>query len=263
MNTTYRRMTTTRMLGSWSEQPTTISCCALLPLPGMDLSSPAHALYQVAKSGDPDLYACIFEPDDPDSDPADESLWPQSNPLLLETGNRRAATHLNALRSALKMLPESMFKRFHMGLWTSSEQTWIPFGAWDECKSETQSGKPDPGTKCYLGFDGSFSGDSTALIGVTDTGYVWVEGLWENPGRPNYRVPRQAVDDAVTMAFAKYSVQALALDPPYWERELEEWSNRFGSKKVIEFPTSSRARIAPACYNFYARVMEKTISHDR
>ncbi len=34
-----------------------------------------------------------------------------------------------------------------------------------------------------LAFDGSASGDSTALVGCTLDGHLWVEGLWENPGQ--------------------------------------------------------------------------------
>jgi len=98
-------------------------------------------------------------------------------------------------------------------------------------------------------------------VGVTDDGHVFVVGCWENPGRKGWRVPRADVMQTVADAMERWRVMELACDPPYWGREIAEWSARWPDK-VIEFPTFSRARMAPACTTFYAAVMDATLSHD-
>jgi phage terminase large subunit-like protein len=231
----------------------------MVTTPGYDLTSPAHSLYQAVKAGDPTLYGVVYEPEDLDSDITDESLWPQSNPILNETGSE---LFLDSMRFDLARVPENDFRRFRLGMWTAGSTAWLPHGAWDACKSLTQSGKPDPGTHVWLGFDGSYSGDSTALVGCTPDGYVWIEQMWENPGNKGWRVPRHEVEDAVAMAMARYKVIEMLCDPPYWATEIHGWTARFGEKRVIEFPTFSRQRMAPACTSFFSAVLERSVSHD-
>ncbi len=77
------------------------------------------------------------------------------------------------------------------------------------------------GEKAVLAFDGSASGDSTALVGCTLDGHLWVEGLWENPKDPRWRVPRDDVSNAVDLAMQKFQVLELACDPCGWRSEIE------------------------------------------
>src|SRR3546814_4410950 len=53
---------------------------------------------------------------------------------------------------------------------------------------------------------------------------------------------------------------SLVADPPYWRTELQQWEANW-PKRVFEFPTSSNARMAPACTTFYSAVMEGRV-HD-
>jgi len=76
-----------------------------------------------------------------------------------------------------------------------------------------------------------------------------VIGCWENPGRKGWRVPRDDVEQTVTEAMNRWNVVELACDPPYWEREIAEWTARWPGQ-VVEIPTYSRARMAPACTGF-------------
>lgn len=234
----------------------------MITTPGYDLTSPAHSLYLAVKAcTNPDLYGSIYEPTDPDCDITDETLWPESNPILLED-SPRALTHLKSMRADLALVPEHEFRRFRLGLWTATAQAWLPYGLWDSRKSTVQAGPPEPGTKIYIGFDGSVSGDSTALMGCTVDGYLFVIGLWDNPGSKGWKVPRHEVMDAVEMAFGAYNVQVMICDPPYWQREINEWSAKYGARKVLEFPTHVRARVAPATSHFHAGIMEHRLSHD-
>jgi phage terminase large subunit-like protein len=215
--------------------------------PGYDLTSLAHELYQAVKAGDPTIYGRIFEAD-PAADLDDRDAWKEANPCWNRPG------FMDALEFDRARLPDHEFARFRLGRWTATEVAWFPHGVWDACGDPGRD-SPPPGTKVWLGFDGSFSGDSTALVGVTDDLHVFVAGCWENPGRPGWRVPRRDVEQRIIEAFEDYEVQELICDPPYWQKEISEWESRWPGK-VVEFPTFSRARMAPACTAFFSAVME-------
>ena len=220
--------------------------------PGYDLTSMAHGLYTSVKAGDPTIYGLVYE-SDPAADIDDRAAWRQANPAFDRPGFEEALEFDRA------RLPEHEFRRFRLGQWTATDEAWLPYGAWDACA--VAAAEVPEGTRVWLGFDGSYSGDSTALIGVTDERHVFVVGCWENPGRKGWRVPRGEVEAAVAGAMARYNVVELLCDPPYWQREISDWASRWPGK-VVEFPTFSRARMAPACTSFYAAVLEKNLTHD-
>jgi len=221
--------------------------------PGYDLSSLAHSLYEQVRAGTPGLYGRIFEAD-PAADIDDEEAWRQANPCFDRPG------FVDGLRFDRGILPEHEFRRFRLGQWTATDQAWLPYGAWAACAAPGTP-LPPPGTKIWLGFDGSYSGDSTALVGVTEDLHVFVAGCWENPGRPGWRVPRAQVLETVTEAFDTWRVVELLCDPPYWEAQIAEWEACWPGR-VSVFHTYSRAQMAPACTAFYAAVMERQLSHD-
>lgn len=221
--------------------------------PGQDLTAPAHGFYEQVRAGT--MAGRIFEPLNPEAAYEDREEWVRANPRLIDDPAFAAA-----LDEDFRDLPEHQFKRYRLGMWTATSEAWLPYGAWDACKAAGAT-EPEEGTRVWLGFDGSYSGDSTALVGVTEDRHVFVVGCWENPGRKGWRVPRAEVEDAVAMAMAHYNVVELLCDPPYWGREVTEWAARWPGK-VVEFPTFTRARMAPACTTFYSAVLESGLTHD-
>jgi phage terminase large subunit-like protein len=220
--------------------------------PGYDLAGLAHDLYQAVRAGDPTIYGRVFEAD-PAADIDDRGAWAEANPCYGRPG------FAEALEFDRQRLPEHEFLRFRLGRWTATETAWMPAGVW-ESRAVTNRPVVDA-ERVWLGFDGSYSGDSTALVGVTEDRHVFVAGCWENPGRPGWRVPRDQVNEAVAAAFDRWKVVTMACDPPYWAREIADWSARWPGR-VVEFPTFSRARMAPACTAFYAAVMDGALTHD-
>jgi hypothetical protein len=65
----------------------------------------------------------------------------------------------------------------------------------------------------------------------------------------------QRGDDAVTDAMERYELIELAANPPGWGAELDSWQESCG-EVVVEFPTSARSRMAPACDRFRTDVLE-------
>lgn len=222
--------------------------------PGYDVESLAHDLYLQVKAGE--LAGLIYEPSDPNGDYRDVALWREANPCAAEDPR-----FLEIMAEDLKLLPESEFRRFRLGQWTSTEKAWLPYGAWD---ARMVPASLNLGDRVWLGFDGSHSGDSTALVACGETGHLTVLNVWEKPQtRSNlpWRVPRAEVMDAVDRAFADFDVQMMHGDPPYWNREFQEWDEKYPNR-VLEFPWASPARSGPACSAFYAAVMDGLLSHD-
>lgn len=186
----------------------------------------------------------------------DVEAWHTANPAL---GDFLA---LDGMAAAKRTLREPVFRQLRLGQWVKGSEAWLPFGAWDACTGDRDV---ERGAKVVLAFDGSASGDSTALVGCTvgGTPHLWVEGLWENPNDPQWRVPRGDVDAAVDLAFAKYQVVELAADPWGWRSELEAWAKRHGERRVIEWNTANGQRMAPATDRFYAAVVDQTLTHDK
>lgn len=223
--------------------------------PGYDLTSVAHDLYLQAQGQEnSDLYGTIYEAP-AGSEIDDIEAWKIANPAYDDVsrfGETLSADH--------QRLPGHEFRRFRLGQWTATDEAWLPYGAWADRKVTTGR-HLEPGEAIWVGFDGSYSGDSTALVASTSDGFLCVLGCWENPGVKGWRVPRDEVNEAVEDAFDLYNVVEMICDPPYWEREIQDWSIAHPGK-VVEFPTNSRQRMAPACTTFYAAVMEGRVSHD-
>lgn len=187
----------------------------------------------------------------------DEAMWHQANPALGDF------LQIDALRSQVRTLPEAAFRRYRLGQWVGSENTWLPFGYFGTLAQPRLVGKRE---KVVLAFDGSSSGDSTVLLGctVSTKPYLFVVGMWENPshGKPGWRVPRDEVDAAVADAFKRYNVVELACDPWGWQTEIQAWAKRHGERRVLEFNTAHAARMAPATDRLYELLMEQQVTHD-
>jgi phage terminase large subunit-like protein len=179
----------------------------------------------------------------------------QANPASFIDVERVAA------RYEIDKIPEYEFRRYHLNQWTATAEQWLPTGAWEPL---AVARKVKKGTEIVLGFDGSYRRDSTALIACTMTGtpHVFTLGVWENPDRDDWKVPREEVDAAVAKAFKKFKVIELAFDPPGWHRETDDWIERYGEEVVIEFPTMSPKRMAAACSRFYSAVVTGGLTHD-
>lgn len=193
----------------------------------------------------------------PDGCPTDDrSAWLAANPAM---ACDRPFLAEDGLAAARRTLREPVFRQLRLGQWVTGVEAWLPWGAWDTCADDRSVRSRE---RVVLAFDGSASGDSTALVGCTLDGHLWVEGLWENPGDARWRVPRAEVDIAVQMAFSKFDVVELACDPWGWRSEIEGWAKRHGEARVLEWNTAHAQRMAPATDRLYQAVVTNTVTHD-
>lgn len=158
------------------------------------------------------------------------------------------------------------FLRYHLNRWVAVlEGAWLPdIAAWDALA--TPGGPPPAGTPVVLAFDGSESGDSTAITGTTisPTPHTWVIGHWEqpdhNPGH-TWRVPVTEVEDALVMACTRrgWEVKEVAADVAYWRGSLERLAAR--GLPIVETPQGA-ARFAPLCERTFEAISRAQMSHD-
>ena len=120
------------------------------------------------------------------------------------------------------------------------------------------------GKEVVLAFDGSYSRDSTALVGCTveASPHIFVVAAWEKPPRnPRWRTPRHEVDDAIEAAMEDFDVLELVPDPPGWHHEIEQWEQTYG-EVVVRFETNQPTRMGPACDEFTQGLRDGEFTHD-
>lgn len=222
-------------------------------------SSPDSIMWRLVEHGragtDPAFYFKEYAaPDGCATD--DRKAWRIANPAL---ACKAPFLSEDGLEAARKTIREPVFRQLRLGQWVTGVESWLPWGAWAACATDRTAAA---GERVVLAFDGSASGDSTALVGCTLDGHLWVEGLWENPGDPRWRVPRENVSTAVDIAFAKYDVAELACDPWGWRSEIESWAQRHGEKRVLEWNSAFVSRMAPATDRLYQAVVTQVVTHD-
>lgn len=189
----------------------------------------------------------------------DRDAWRTANPALADKDPFLAEDAIEAVRKTIR---EPVFRQLRLGMWSKGVDSWLPFGSWEQLAAPEVA--VDPKQKIVLGFDGSASGDSTALIGCTveKMPHLFVAGLWENPGDPRWRVPRREVIDQIKYMFNHYNVVELSCDEWGWRTELEDLAQEFGDKKVLRFNTAQANRMAPATDRMYQAVVNKQLTHD-
>lgn len=188
-------------------------------------------------------------------DPSLPRTWARANPGL--------GVFVDPRRVALDFatLPLARFRQMRLGQWAQAQNAWMPEALWDSLV--VAPGVCPPGAIVSLGFDGSTSGDSTALVAEEQaTGRLVVLGHWERPpDARSWRVPRAEVVDTIHRAFEGLTVIALYADPWYWRSELQDLAARYG-ERVMEWNTAAPQRMGPATDAFYQAVASGELAWD-
>lgn len=214
---------------------------------------------QVARgeAADPSFLFAWWEPrDGMAADHTDPRVWAEANP-----GYGDLVDPADFAENLPPKMRESEFRTKRTNVFVASEESWFPLGVFEAAGNGV--GAPPAGTRVVLGFDGSFSRDSTALVGATVDGdpHLWLVRAWERPvgGPEGWRVPRGEVMETIRQACRTYDVLELAHDPARWQDEMQEMAAE--GIPAVEFPQSA-ARMGPACEDFHAAVVEGRRTHD-
>ena len=118
---------------------------------------------------------------------------------------------------------------------TVDEDAWTTPEEWAVLADTSREVSPTEPVVFF--FDGSKSGDATALIGCcVDDGHIFTHEIWEpNLGRPGAVVPVDEVDAYVEAAFRSYNVVGFFGDVREWESFVKiDWPKRFGDRLVVD-----------------------------
>ena len=227
--------------------------------------STAYQLYQygqrVARGEivDPSFYMAWWEAP-LDADHREEATWMLANPGY---GDLNSKTDFE---SVVKRTPEAEFRTKRCNQWVSSKTAWLPAGVWDTLQEEVVV--PDD-ADVVLGVDGSFSGDTTAIVAVTvpksqdDKPHVWLVKAWEKQPTDNddWRVDTVEVEQTlIDFCQVHPNVREVAFDPFRWQRSMAVLQDL--GLPIVEFPSTSPRRMIPACQKVYDSVTEATLTHD-
>jgi len=241
----------------------TTTCGVKSDASGQD--STAYQLYQYGKrvaSGeidDPSFYMAWWEAP-LDADHRSEDTWIAANPGYGDLNSKED------FESMVKRTPEPEFRTKRCNQWVSSKNAWLPAGVWETLQADVVVPFD---AEIVLGVDGSFSGDTTAIVGVTvpksqeDKPHVFLVEAWEK--QPNdsddWRVDTIEVEERIKMFCSEHpNVKEIAFDPFRWQRSMQVLMD-FGLP-VVEWPSTSARRMIPATQKVFDSVTEASLTHD-
>lgn len=127
---------------------------------------------------------------------------------------------------------------------------------------------PTSGDIC-LGFDGSRSGDWTAIRAETLDGFRFTPTfgpdntptVWNPEVCPEGRIPRGEVDAAVDELMNRYNVARFYCDPRHWETQIDNWAQRYGDDIAVQWPTNQLNRMFNALVRYREDLTEGITTH--
>ena len=202
---------------------------------------------------DPSFFFAWWEADQ-EGDYRLETSWKEANPGFDDIVGK------DDFISAVRSTPEAEFKTKRLNIWTSTSETWLPHGAWDNVAD------PRPisdGAKVVIGFDGSFNGDCTAIVAIEvgEVPHIVPIAAWEKPDEAdaNWQIPIIEVEDTIRETCRRYQVLEIACDPYRWARTFQILEDE--GLPVVTFPQNA-SRMTPATTRFYEAVMNQTVTHN-
>ena len=228
--------------------------------------STAYGLYQYGQKvargeiDDPTFYMAWWEAP-AEADHKLEETWVKANPGYGDLNSK------DDFVSMVKRTPEAEFRTKRCNQWVSSQNAWLPAGLWETL--EDKSIVVDDLAEIVLGIDGSFSGDTTAIVGVTvpktrdDKPHVFLVKAWEKQVHDldDWRVDTLEVEQTlIDFCQTHPNVKELAFDPFRWQLSMAVLQDL--GLPVVEFPSTSARRMVGACQKVFDSVTEATLTHD-
>lgn len=154
-------------------------------------------------------------------------------------------------------------KRFFLNVPTVGEHGLADMALWPSL--ERPGVELAEGSSICLGFDGSRSGDSTALVAITEDLTLFLLGVWERPeGLPDdaeWSVDRQEVRMAIDEAFGLYDVRRMFADPYLFTEMLDALAVRYGSDRVVQFFTATQSKRYSAAIDLFRESVASESMH--
>lgn len=221
---------------------------------GYDRDSICWKQYQHAKkviedpAYDPAFFAFIAEMD-PELAWDSPEAWADANPSYGEI------LQPEFYRDQITKQPENEFKRYYENVWTESQDSWLPAGAWDACRGDATI--PD-GSEVWVGVDMALYHDSTAVVVAwpDDDGRVRVQAqVWHPQGD---RIDHLEVMQHIRDLAKRYTLREVNYDPRFFEVPAQQLMDE--GFPMLEVPQSSRVMV-PACGWAWEQIVAGNVVH--
>ena len=241
----------------------TTTCGAKYDATGQD--STAYQLYQYGQKvargeiDDPSFYMAWWEAP-MDADHKLESTWIAANPGYGDLNSKAD------FESMVRRTPEAEFRTKRCNQWVSGQTAWLPNGSWDVLEAEFEL---TPDEEYVLGFDGSFSGDTSVIVGATipktndEKSHIFLVKAWEKQPEDydDWRVDTLDVEQAIIAFVQQFpKVKEIACDPFRWQRSMAVLEDL--GLPIVEYPSTSARRMVMSCAKFFDAVTENRLTHD-
>ncbi|BBX00802.1 hypothetical protein BST36_00300 [Mycolicibacterium moriokaense] len=198
-------------------------------------------------------YTELSAPDD--CDYRDESMWLLANPAIAE-----GYLSLDALRTDVKMSPESEFRLFRLGQWVEGTDCWLGVDGRRVWRALVSDYQMVDGADTWVGVDVGLKRDCSAVV----IGQRRPDGVLHTAAKIWKPSPDRAIDVTGVMAHLRelhrtYSVVAVAYDPAYFDVQATELADE--GLPMVVIPQSPE-RMVPAVGGLYEAIMRGELSHD-
>ena len=203
-------------------------------------------------------------------DHRDPAMWQLANPSYGVLVQREF------FEDQLTKKTESVFRRYFLDQWVTTEEIWIPYGVWDACQSDLELDLTLP---LYVGIDIAKNIDSSALTCVQRQGerFVVRATIWANPYpsghslHDSWRMNNHDVMELCRQLYETYRAAACQIersimpgpcfgyDPWRFREEADVLTGQ--GLAMVEFPQND-SRMVPASQAAYEAIMKTRIAHD-
>lgn len=184
---------------------------------------------------------------------------------------------LNDIREAVwdPRTPPDKSRRFYLNQPTATKDAWVTQQQWSALARPDLTVEANEDIAMF--FDGSKSGDATALVGCRlSDGHVFLIAAWE-PGPDRELVPVAEVDATVALAFNTWNIRGFFGDVREWESfvkvswpdahkdELDVWAESANSKDPQPIAWDMRNHVldfTKACELMHAEIQQGGLTHD-
>jgi len=184
----------------------------------------------------------------------------QANPLAA-----RGVANVQKLLRKFRGMPVSRAKRYYWNQWVPSDESWLPVGAWDQCKGTVEI---DPDLPTWIGADMALKRDSAAVVVLQkrpDGRLQASAKIWFPDGELIEQDGPDGPDAYIRMINDTCDVQWLAADEAWWPTlpQLEKGDTGKGIKPVPTFRMPQQGRNMVIAYaKTYRVIVDGALIHD-
>ena len=225
---------------------------------GYDLDTLAGQMYQygkrvAAKEVDDASFGFWWWEADADCKIDDPKQWRKANPNIAE--ELMSEEDLQTAVKASFEGSEMSVRRWRLNQWVRSQESWLPVGAWEQCRSDRQL---QPDLPVWVGIDMALKHDSIAVVVAQpqDDVVVLRSKIWQPKDEG---VDVSQVEHHLRELHTSYDVREFAFDPAYFQRSAEQLADE--GLRMVEFPQVGQ-RMIPACGHAYEMIVGGKVAHD-